>query len=63
MKEDEVALCKAELDIGRLVQTAWSMRLLTRDRIDTVAIPVADEMLRDMAVLRATVDIPEFLAE
>ena len=51
------------LDIGRLVQTAWSMRLLTRDRIETVAIPVSDETLRDMAVLRATVDVPDFLAE
>lgn len=51
------------LDIGRVVQTGWSMRLLNRDRIDTVAIPVVDETLRSMAVLRATVDIPDFLAE
>ena len=51
------------LDIGRVVQTGWSMRLLNRDRIDTVAIPVIDETLRNMAVLRATVDIPEFLSE
>lgn len=51
------------LDIGRLVQTAWTMRLLNRSRIDTVAIPVSDETLRNMAVLRATVDIPDYLAE
>ena len=52
-----------DLELARLVQTGWSMRLLTRDDITTVAIPVADDQVDEMAVLRPTVDIPEFLGE
>ena len=53
----------SSLDLPRLVQTGWSMRLLTADAIETVAIPVADETLRQMAVLRPTVDVAAFLSE
>ena len=52
-----------DLDLGRLVQTAWSMRLLVREDIETVAIPVTDDELRGMAVLRPTVEIEAYLRE
>ena len=51
------------LDLARLIQTAWSMRLLTHDDIATVAIPVVDDDLDGMAVLRPTVDVADFLRE
>ena len=51
------------LDLSRLIQTGWNMRLLTRDDISTRAIPVVDDTLREMAVLRPTTDIAEFLSE
>ncbi len=51
------------LDLPRLIQTGWNMRLLTTDDITTVAIPVADDTLRSMAVLRPTVDVEAFLSE
>ena len=53
----------AGLDLPRLIQTGWSMRLLTRGDIETVAIPVADDTLRQMSVLRPTTDIADFLSE
>jgi LCP family protein required for cell wall assembly len=53
----------SSLDLPRLIQTGWNMRLLTTDAIETVAIPVSDEMLRGMAVLRPTVDVASFLSE
>lgn len=52
-----------DLELARLVQTAWSMRLLGREDIETIAIPVADDELRGMAVLRPTVDIEAYLRE
>lgn len=52
-----------DLDLARLVQTAWSMRLLDRQDIETIAIPVIDDELRGMAVLRPTVDIEAYLRE
>lgn len=51
------------LDLPRLVQTGWNMRLLTTDDIDSLSVPVVDDTLRGMAVLRPTVDIASFLAE
>ena len=51
------------LDLPRLVQTGWNMRLLTTDDIDSVSLPLIDDTLRGMAVLRPTVDVPSFLAE
>ena len=53
----------SSLDLPRLIQTGWSMRLLTTDDIDSVSLPVVDDTLRGMAVLRPTVDVPSFLAE
>ncbi len=51
------------LDLPRLIQTGWNMRLLRTDDIESVSLPVVDETLRDMAVLRPTVDVASFLAE
>jgi anionic cell wall polymer biosynthesis LytR-Cps2A-Psr (LCP) family protein len=51
------------LDLPRLVQTGWNMRLLTTDDIETLAVPVVDDTLRQMAVLRPTVDVVELLSE
>ena len=53
----------ADLDLARLIQTGWSMRLLGLDDITTVAIPVVDDTVDGMAVLRPTVDIVDFLRE
>lgn len=51
------------LDLPRLIQTGWNMRLLTTDDIASISLPVVDDTLRGMAVLRPTVDVPSFLAE
>jgi LCP family protein required for cell wall assembly len=51
------------LDLPRLIQTGWHMRLLTTDDIDSVAVPVVDDTLRGMAVLRPTVGLETFLSE
>ena len=51
------------LDLQRLIQTGWNMRLLTTDDIDSVSVPVVDDSLRGMAVLRPTVELASFLSE
>ncbi len=51
------------LDLQRLIQTGWNMRLLTTDDIDSVSVPVFDDSLRGMAVLRPTVELASFLSE
>lgn len=51
------------LDLPRLIQTGWNMRLLTTDDIESVSLPVVDATLRGMAVLRPTVDVASYLAE
>lgn len=53
----------SNLDLPRLIQTGWNMRLLTLDDITTVAVPVADATLREMAVLRPTTDVADLLSE
>lgn len=52
-----------DLELARLIQTGWSMRLLGREDITTVAIPVVDDAVDGMSVLRPTVDIASFLGE
>ena len=53
----------SSLDLPRLIQTGWNMRLLTTDDIDSVSLPVFDDTLRGMAVLRPTVEVAPFLSE